>query len=366
MTGFTGRRVVLVGPVPPPDGGMANQTAQLARLLQQEGADVRIVAVNAPYRPAWIGRVPLLRAFARLLPYLATLRRETADVDVVHVMANSGWSWHLGAAPAVWIASGRHVPVVVNYRGGGAGEFFQKAMTWVRPTLRRCAAIVVPSPFLQRVFEAHGFHAAVVPNIVDLTRFHPADGARSADRGAPHLVVTRHLEPIYDNATAIAALGRLRAHYPGATLTIAGAGPERERLLALARNAALSDAVTFTGRLDNDQVAALYRRADVAINPSLVDNMPISVLEALASGVPVVSTNVGGVPDLVRDGVTARLVPPREPASIAGAVREILENDTRREELIRAGLELARRFSWERVREEWAAVYERAARGTKG
>ncbi len=96
-------------------------------------------------------------------------------------------------------------------------------------------------------------------------------------------------------------------------MTIAGAGPEVEKLQRVAASLDLEDAVRFAGRMDNAAIADLYRSADAMLNPSLVDNMPISVLEAFASGVPVVSTNVGGVPFIAQDGRNALLVPPSDP-----------------------------------------------------
>lgn len=363
MAEFRGLRVALVGPVPPPDGGMANQTAQLGRLLRQEGAEVELVAVNAPYRPRWISHLRGVRALIRLVPYLANLWRASGRADVMHVMANSGWSWHLGAAPAVWIASWRGVSVVVNYRGGGASEFFRRAGGFVRPTLARASVVMVPSPYLERVFREFGVAAAVVPNIVDLSRFaptpRPGEGAPSKE---PHLIVARHLEPIYGNDTALRAFHLVRERFPHARLSIAGAGAERPRLEALAGELGIQDAVAFTGRLDNERMAELFRVADLMLNPSLVDNMPISILESLASGVPVVSTNVGGIPDLVKDGVTAALVSPRDPGAMARASIALLEDGARRSAQVRAGHELARRFAWDTVREELLAVYTTATK----
>ena len=363
MAGFQGLRVLLVGPVPPPDGGMANQTAQLARLLRAEGAVVELVAVNAPYRPAWAGRIRGVRAFARLVPFLARLWSAAGRADVVHIMANSDWSWHLAAAPAVWIASRRRVPSVVNYRGGGADAFFRREIASIRPTLARCSSIVVPSAFLLRVFEQYGFQAVIVPNVVDLERFAPADPPRAPSETlrAPHLVVTRHLEAIYDIGTALRALRLVRERFPAATISIAGSGAERAPLEALAESLAIREAVTFTGRLENDRMAALYRGADLVLNTSLVDNMPISILEALASGVPVVSTNVGGIPDLVRDGITATLVEPDDPAAMAAAAIDLLASADLRADRVRAGLEHVRQFTWDEVRTKLSSEYARAA-----
>ncbi len=358
--GFNGLRVSLVGPVPPPYGGMANQTRQLSELLRRDGASVELVATNAPYRPRWIGRVPLVRAAFRLFPYLASLWRSAGRNDVVHVMASSGWVWHLSAAPAVWISIVRRVPVVVNYRGGGAGEFFRGAMFWVRPTLERCSAIVVPSAFLERVFAEYGFRAAVIPNVIDLERFSPGKDrvARSgAPSEGPHLVVARNLEPVYDVGTALRALRIVRGEIPGARISIAGSGVSRGSLEALAEELGIQDAVVFTGRLENERMAALYREADLVLNPSLADNMPISILEALASGVPVVSTNVGGIPDLVANGATALLVPPGDPEAMARASLDLLGSPEKRGAMSLAGLDLVRQYAWEHVRSRILAIY---------
>ena len=89
----------LVGPLPPPSGGMANQTRQLAGLLADTAMAVEIVQANAPYRPAWVARVRGVRALFRLVPYVFRLWRCAGRTDLFHVMANSGWAWHLCAAP---------------------------------------------------------------------------------------------------------------------------------------------------------------------------------------------------------------------------------------------------------------------------
>ena len=87
---------------------------------------MEIVRVNAPYRPHWAGSLRGARALFRLIPYLLKLWAAGGRVQLFHVMANSGWSWHLWAAPAIWIAKLRRVAVVVNYRGGQAQEFFER------------------------------------------------------------------------------------------------------------------------------------------------------------------------------------------------------------------------------------------------
>src|SRR5262249_34186992 len=111
-------RVMVVGPLPPPAGGMANQTRQLARLLAADDVAVSLVQTNAPYRPNWVAGLRGVRAGFRLVPYMGRLLRSCGRADVVHVMANSGRAWYLFAAPAIHLAALRGAPVVVNYRGG--------------------------------------------------------------------------------------------------------------------------------------------------------------------------------------------------------------------------------------------------------
>ena len=355
-------KIALVGPLPPPSGGMANQTRQLAALLEQEGISVELVQVNAPYRPRWIGHIKGVRAAFRLPPFLFKLWRAAGRADLLHVMANSGWSWHLFAAPAVWVAKLRGKAVAVNYRGGEADDFFTRAFAWVQPTLKRVDIIIVPSAFLEKVFANRDFVTRTVPNIVDLIHFLP-DHTRKRNLAAPHIVVARNLEPLYDNSTALKAFRIVREGVPGARMTIAGSGPERAQLEAMAKELGVADAVEFAGRVDNERMPELYREADLALNPSLADNMPISILEALASGVPVVSTDVGGVPFLVEDGKTALLVPPRNPEQMAVAVLRVLRDESLRNRMVENGLEHARRFAWKSVRGELFLTYEMALNG---
>lgn len=353
---FSALRVLLVGPLPPPAGGMANQTRQLAELLRAEGAQVEVVQVNAPYRPAWAERLKGVRALFRLLPYLLHLWRGCGRADVVHVMANSGWSWHLFAAPAVWIAVLRGTPVVVNYRGGEADAFLQRAGRWVRPSMRRAGALVLPSAFLLEVFARHGMDGRIVANVIDLERFHPAATPPALSPG-PHLVVARNLEPIYGNDVALQAFARILARFPGARLSVAGSGPEATALAELAQSLGIAAQVRFSGRLDREQMAALYRDAHLMLNASRVDNMPNAVLEALASGVPVVSTRAGGIPFMVKDGHTAMLVAVDDAAAMAAAAIEVLANHDLRSRLVAAGLVEAQRYQWSTVRDTLLATY---------
>ena len=336
---------------------MANQTRQLVELLRRESAVVELVPTNAPYRLPFVGRVRMLRAPFRLLPYVLSLWKVTAASDVVHLMANSGWSWHLVAVPAIWVAHLRGVPVIVNYRGGEAAEFLDRSGALVRWSMRRASRLAVPSGFLEQVFTRHGMQCGVLPNVVDLSRFRPRPPRVP---GSCRALVARNLEPLYDNATALRAFVQVLARYPGGTLTLAGIGPEETRLKALAAELGIAHRVEFTGRLESEAMAALYRQSDLLLNPSRADNLPNSLLEAWASGVPVVSTDVGGIPFMAQDGRTALLVPPGRPDAMAGAALRVLDDAALWHSLAQAGLEEAQRYTWARVAPRLAALYREA------
>lgn len=332
------------------------QTAMLAERLRNEGLVVLALATNAPYRPSFIGRWRGIRALFRLVPYLGALWRLAGRSQLVHLMANSGWSWHLYAAPAIWICRLRGVPVIVNYRGGEAASFLAAAGHWVLPTLARASLLVVPSGFLREVFDRHGVRAEVIPNVVDLSLFR--SGARSA---TPLVIVTRNLEPIYDIATALRAMARVRREVAAARIVVAGTGPQQAELQALARSLGIDDAVEFTGRLDREELAARLRSSWVCLNPSLVDNMPNSLLEAMASEVPIVSTRVGGVPYIVEDGMSALLVPPCDDDAMARAIVRLIREPELADRLRHAGRTGVAACTWQVVGPQWLRTYRRLA-----
>jgi phenylacetate-CoA ligase len=355
---FTGLRIGLVGPLPPPAGGIANQTVQLAALLRGAGASVALVQTNRPV-PRPVAALRGLRALWRLPGYLWRLWRCAGQNELLHVMANSGWSWHLHAAPAIWIARLRGRGVLVNYRGGQAQHFLEGHRRLVLATLRRADAVLVPSGFLRDVFERHGLMTQVVPNIIDLDRFRPDPAGPAIGQRAPQVLVARHLEPLYDNATALRALVLLRKVVPEARMVLCGSGHEESRLRALAAELLPPAAVRFAGHTGRDAMAQLYRQSAAVLNPTLADNLPNSVLEALASGVPVVSTNVGGVPYLLKHQHTGLLVPPGDAAAMARALAQLLRDPASAHRQATAGLALARQFGWPQVAPVLAAQYRR-------
>jgi glycosyltransferase involved in cell wall biosynthesis len=176
---------------------------------------------------------------------------------------------------------------------------------------------------------------------------------------APHLVAARHLEPNYDVATTLRAFTVVRRRFPGARLTVASSGPDETMVRQLAREFGIEDAVRFAGRVDNAHMPALCALTDLMLNSSRADKMPISILEALASGVPVVTTAAGGIPHMVWRKVTALLVPVGDAHALGQQALRVLDEPELAARLRANGVDHARRFAWPAVRLQWLDAYRR-------
>lgn len=334
-------------------GGQGVQAAALMRHLAGDGHVVDFVPINPRFsRPlARVRDWPYARTALNELLYLPSLRH-LARADVVHVFSASYWSFLLGPAPAITVARRLGKRVVLNYHSGEADDHLARWGALVHPWLAAVDEIVVPSEYLREVFARHGYRARVVPNVVDLERFRYRERAPLR----PRLLSTRNLDPYYRVDVTIEAFALVRARYPEATLTIAGTGGEEAQLRRRAREID-PVGIRFLGRVEPSALPSLCDEADIFVNASVLDNQPVSVLEAFAAGLPVVSTPVGDLRNLVRDWDTGLVVPTADPAATAKAVVSLLERPETAVAFARRGREEVERFTWSRVRDGWAAAY---------
>ena len=181
----------------------------------------------------------------------------------------------------------------------------------------------------------------VIPNGVDTATFRPAQAGSAGGR----VLAIGRLAPDKDHGTLIRAFARVLDDHPTAQLTIVGEGEERDRLERLAATLLPSDRFRLEAPTGTD-VVDLYHRADLVVLSSVREGAPNVLLEAMACGLPVVATAVGGVPDLVADGVTGLLVPSGDPVTMAGAIGRLLSDPAARAAFGRAGRErVERQFS---------------------
>jgi glycosyltransferase involved in cell wall biosynthesis len=197
--------------------------------------------------------------------------------------------------------------------------------------------------------------AAAAP-LVDQARraFRAAEGVPD---GRPVVSLVQRLSPPKTPLVFVSALSRILTERPDAVAWIVGDGPLRQAVQAAVAEAGVAARVRFLGvRKD---IAAVLSASDVLVHSSLREGLPRVVLEALASGTPVVATAVGGVPDAVAEGVTGLLVPPEDPAALAGAILATLADRAGAARRAEAGRTAVRAFSARQMLDDQHALYQR-------
>jgi L-malate glycosyltransferase len=347
--------------VAPSMGILGGQAVQAERLLTswRDDPDVHawLVPIN-PIPPRPFRRavdVKYIRTLVTQLTYWPLLFNELRRADVVHVFSASYLSFLLAPLPAVIVARLLGKPVVLNYRSGEAPDHLRRSAI-ARRTLRHVDRNVVPSRFLQEVFAGFGIEADVIPNIVDLDRFR----FRARDELRPRLLSTRNFETMYNLPCTLRAFQIVQARYPDASLTLIGSGSQESSIRRLTEEIGLRN-VTFTGRVAPDEIWRYYADADIYLQTPDIDNMPSSVLEAFASGCAVVSTNAGGVPAILTDGIHGLLVDSNDSHAAGEAVLRLLDDRSLARRLTDAARASCARYEWSVVRAQWLRLYRSLA-----
>jgi glycosyltransferase involved in cell wall biosynthesis len=343
--------------VAPTLGILGGQAVQADRLLRAWSEDPDVHAWLVPVNPTPPGPLRHLLPFRGLrtivtqLTYWPLLLRRLPTADVVHVFSASYFSFLLAPLPAVLISRLLGKAVVVNYRSGEAPDHLRRSAI-ARIVLRSVDQNIVPSTFLQEVFARFGIPADVIPNIVDGDRF----AFRPRQPLQPHLLSTRNFESLYNVACTLKAFSLVQHTHPGATLTLVGAGSQDGLLRSMVTDLGLRN-VRFAGRVPPEDIWRYYAEADIYVQTPDIDNMPSSVLEAYASGCPVVSTDAGGVPAIVAHGTNGLLAPCGDHEAVAAHVCRLLDDPSLTARLTtqaRAGCEA---YRWPVVRKDWVSLY---------
>jgi len=293
--------------------------------------------------------------YVRLLDILATIIRHGRRLDVVCVEVYAGPSFVVEDLASV-VAKFFRRRIVMVLHGGSLPEFMDRHPSWARRVLRRADLIVAPSPFLARAAGRQGFSARVIPNIIDISKY----PFRHRCSLRPHFLWMRAFHPFWNPEMAIRVFAQIHKKLPHAKLVMAGQDKGLQSSIErLAADLNLGGSVRFPGFLNMEGKIREAAEADIFLNTNRVDNMPVAVVEACAMGLPVVSTSVGGVPDLLTDGETGLLVGDNDIDGMERAILRLLQDSELAARISAGGHQLAQRSAWERVRPEW----ERAFRG---
>jgi glycogen(starch) synthase len=389
-------RVLMVSWEYPPVmyGGLGRHVHALAESLATAGHEVTVVTqhggdaaydevangvrvVRAPADPPLVPRHDLLAWVLSLnhsIGRLATQVATQSAFDVVHahdwVVAHAAAA--VKSAAALPLVATMHATEAGRHQGWLPGALSRAIHTtewWLTFEARR---VITCSSHMRwevtRLFDLPPASVDVVPNGIHLDTWHVADSDALAARsqwavGAPLVAYTGRLEYEKGVHTLLRALPRLRRRFPGLRVVVAGAGTHERELRGLARSLRLGRAVTFTGFLDQDELAVLAAAADVAVVPSIYEPFGMVALEAAAAGTPLVVADTGGLREIVEHGITGLRFAPGDVGELAAAVTSVLCDEVQARRLARDARDVVgRKFSWPTVAARTAGVYARAVR----
>jgi glycosyltransferase involved in cell wall biosynthesis len=351
-------RVLVVAPSLSILGG---QAVAAQRLLERLRAVPELEVDFLPHDPRsnallrLLQRIKYVRTVATSIAYVASLIRRVPSYDVVHVFSASYWSFLLAPTPAILIGKAFGKQVVLNYRSGEAEDHLQRWRRTAIPTMRQADAVVTPSGYLVDVFSRFDLRAESIANFVDPE----AVVYRRRERLRPVFLSNRNFQTLYNVPCVLRAFGVIQARIPDARLIVIGDGPERDHVHETARALALRN-VEFVGAVRPGEMGQWYDRADVYLNSSDIDNMPNSIIEAFACGLPVATTRAGGIPYVVEHERNGLLVDCGDHEALAAAALRLLDDDALAQRVIAAGLrDVEQMYSWSSVSHRWAALYRR-------
>jgi glycosyltransferase involved in cell wall biosynthesis len=364
-------RILLYCPAPKGDaGGVQRLVLDLGQTLSEAGHEVRLAwpdradadneirlrlsadihAGTRVFRDAGAAAMSLGRA-------MGVLRDFRPDVVNLHFVKGDALYFLL-------LRRLMHYRVVLSFHGSDF-LFATDALRRALPRLvARADAVTAVSAALQERIVAEGRadpdHVTLIPNGVDTAYWAEGADASPPDAGPFRIVTAGRLVPVKNYDLLIAAVDRAaRRSARRLSLTIAGDGELYETLRRQA-DAAQAD-IELVGHRTPDQLRRLLAGADLYVLSSRSEGMPLAVVEAMAAGLPVLATGVGGVPELVRDGQDGLIVPPDDPERLSDALLRLIEDDTLRQRLARSAADRAREFDARLCHARYRSVLERIA-----
>ena len=291
----------------------------------------------------------------RLLDMLLTIynKRSAYQLAEIDVFSGPAFIWAECSARLLGLL---HKPFILTLHGGNLPAFAERRPVRVRKVLQAARRVVAPSAYLQQAMRPYRDDIQVIPNPIDITRYpyRPRPAAR------PTLVWLRAFHEIYNPSLAPRVIKELAAEFPEIRLIMVG--PDKgdgslQIMLSLARELDVTHEIEVIGGIPRAQVPEMLGKADIFINTTNYDNTPVSVIEAMACGLCVVTTNVGGIPYLLEHEHDALLVPPDDAPAMAAAVRRILTEPGLAEKLSCNARKKAEGFDWSVVLPQWEHLF---------
>ncbi len=346
-------KVLIVAPQLPLVGGQAIQAARiLEKFRSEDEIEIDFLPINPRFFPA-LQRIRFLRTILTTFKYAIDLLVRVPKYDVIHIFSASYFSFILAPTPAILIAKLFGKKTILNYRSGEAEDHLENWKRTAIPIIKLADSIVVPSGYLVDVFSKFGLEAKSIFNFVDTEKLL----FRQRENLRPVFLSNRNFEELYNVGCVLRAFKIIQKRFPDAKLVIVGDGAENENLRALAGELKLSNC-EFRGQVSPQEMGKIYDEADVYLNSPNIDNMPNSIIEAFYAGIPVVSTNAGGIPYIVEQRKTGVLVPINDEKNLAAEAIALLEDNDMALEIASRAKEESRKYIWESVRGKWVEEYK--------
>ncbi len=295
----------------------------------------------------------------RLLDMLCTVHRQRARYAVAQVDVYSGPAFIWAETVCAWLRRLRK-PYVLTLHGGNLPAFAKRNRRRVRRLLASARVVTTPSRFMLEQMREHRADLRLIPNALELDRY----PFKLRERVAPSLMWLRAFHEIYNPALAPRVMKLLMGRFPQGRLTMIGPDKRDESLRGtrtIAANLGVSEAIHFPGAVAKEQVPAWLGQGDIFLNTTNVDNIPVSVLEAMACGLCTVSTNVGGLPYFLETERHALLVPPNDPEAMASAVHRLLVEPGLARRISENGRARAQEHDWSIVLPQWRDLFHEIA-----
>ncbi|HEV7682860.1 MAG TPA: heparinase II/III family protein [Pyrinomonadaceae bacterium] len=352
-------RILVIAPSLDILGGQAVQAARLvSRLRELPSFEIGFLPINPRLPGAFrvLQSIKYLRTVVTSLLYFATLFARMPSYDVIHIFSASYFSFVLAQTPAILVAKLFRKRILLNYHSGEAEDHLTRWRTAV-PTLRLVDEVVVPSPYLVKVFAKFGIEARAINNLIELDKF----TFRERRPLLARFLSNRNLESHYGVDHVLRAFALIQKEIPGAELLVAGDGSQRRALEDLALALGLRN-TKFVGRVEHDGIIEQYRRAHIYLNGSEIDNQPLSILEAFACGLPVITTDAGGIPDMVTNESTGFVVSRGDHEAMANRALDLLQGRKAATPLVQRAHDECQKYGWNAVRNQWIKLYRDLAK----
>jgi glycosyltransferase involved in cell wall biosynthesis len=253
------------------------------------------------------------------------------------------------------IARWRKIPYVPLLHGGNLPQRFKKNPKACQRYFSNAYQNITPSHYLMQELEAVGLDKVrYIPNALPLDAYH----FKERETFEPNILWVRAFAKIYNPEMAVRVLSEVQQSYPKAALTMVGPDKDGSMITTKALAKALGVSVTFTGQLSKQAWRELAADHAIFINTTHVDNTPVSVLEAMALGLAVVSTNVGGIPFMVANESEVLLVEDADVKAMATAIMDCVRNPIATQNRVQAARKKVESFDWVKVKEEWTQLLE--------